>query len=127
MGHGYKGDTGHHHSITENLGSLQSEYKYNNGYFGDPGQGRSFVRNIACDDPIAVAKAFYDKAAHGGIEKTMENGKGVYTKMKDGTILSHREVSSSDGTPAVEINIKSSTDHGDIKYQKIHFVKGNKK
>ena len=27
-------------------------------------------------------------------------------------------------TPAVEINIKKSSDHGDIKYQKIHFVKG---
>ena len=26
--------------------------------------------------------------------------------------------------PAVEINIKKSSDHGDIKYQKIHFVKG---
>ena len=55
----------------------------------------------------------------------MNNGKGVYTKMKDGSILSYREVSSSDGSPAVEINIKQSTDHGDIKYQKIHFVKGS--
>ena len=54
----------------------------------------------------------------------MANGKGVYTKMKDGTILSYREVSSSDGTPAVEINVKESNDHGGIKYQKIHFVKG---
>ena len=54
----------------------------------------------------------------------MANGKGHYTKMKDGSILSYREVSSSDGTPAVEINIKKSTDHGGIKYQKIHFVKG---
>ncbi len=27
-------------------------------------------------------------------------------------------------TPDVEINIKKSSDHGDIKYQKIHFVKG---
>lgn len=54
----------------------------------------------------------------------MINGKGHYTKMKDGSILSYREVSSSDGTPAVEINIKKSTDHGGIKYQKIHFAKG---
>ena len=125
MGHGYKGDTGHHHSIKENLPSLKSEYKYQNGYFGDPGQGRDFVRNIKSDDPVKTAHDFYDKAAHGGIEKEMSNGKGVYTKMKDGSILSYREVSSSDGSPAVEINIKQSTDHGDIKYQKIHFVKGS--
>lgn len=125
MGHGYKGDTGHHHSITENLSSLKSDYKYQNGYFGDPGQGRSFVRNIKSSDPAKSAKDFYDKAAHGGIEKQMSNGKGAYTKMKDGSILSYRAVSTSDGSPAVEINIKQSNDHGEIKYQKIHFVKGS--
>ena len=105
--------------------SLKSEYKYQNGYFGDPGQGRDFVRNIKSDDPVKTAQDFYDKAAHGGIKKEMNNVKGVYTKIKDGSILSYREVSSSDGSPAVEINIKQSTDHGDIKYQKIHFVKGS--
>lgn len=124
MGLGYKGDTGHHHSITENLSSLRANYKYSNGYFGDPGHGRSFVREIKSEDPVTTAKDFYDKAAHGGIEKEMDNGKGVTTKMKDGSILSYREVSSSDGSPAVEINIKHSNDHGDIKYQKIHFTKG---
>ncbi len=124
MGHGYKGDTGHHHSITENLPSLTSSYAYNNGYFGDRGQGRDFVRNISSEDPVRTAQDFYDNASHGGIERQMENGNGLYTKMKDGTILSYREVSSSDGSPAVEINIKKSTDSGGIKYQKIHFVKG---
>ena len=106
MGHGYKGDTGHHHSITENLGSLTAKYDYSNGYFGEQGKGRSFVRNISSDDPASTAKDFYDTAAHGGIEGAMDNGKGYVTKMKDGTILSYRD------------------DHGDIKYQKIHFVKG---
>lgn len=124
MGHGYKGDTGHHHSITENLGSLTAKYDYSNGYFGEQGKGRSFVRNISSDDPASTAKDFYDTAAHGGIEGAMDNGKGYVTKMKDGTILSYREVSSSDGSPTVEINIRQSDDHGDIKYQKIHFVKG---
>ncbi len=124
MGHGYKGDTGHHHSITENLPSLKQSYDYHNGYFGEKSQGSARVRNIISDDPVKTAVDFYDKAAHGGIEHQMDNGKGVYTKMKDGSILSYREVSSSDGSPAVEINIKKSTDHGDIKYQKIHFVKG---
>lgn len=124
MGLGFKGDTGHHHTILENLSSLKSEFPYKNGYFGCPGKGRSFIRNIVCNDPIKTAKQFYEKAALGGIEKQMANGKGVYTKMKDGTILSYREASSSDGTPVVEINIKNSNDHGDVKYQKIHFVKG---
>ncbi len=124
MGLGYKGDTGHHHSITENLSSLTSNYDYHNGYFGTRGKGNGRVRNIVSENPVKTAKDFYDKAAHGGIERQMNNGKGVYTKMKDGSILSFREVSASDGSPAVEINIRNSTEHGDIKYQKIHFVKG---
>ena len=124
MGRGYKGDTGHHHTITENLPSLTSSYDFNNGYFGKKGQGRDFVRNISSEDPLSTARDFYDKAAHGGIERQMSNGKGLYTKMLDGSILSFREITSSDGSPAVEINIKDSTAHGDVKYQKIHFVKG---
>lgn len=124
MGRGFKGDTGHHHSITENLPSLTSSYDYHNGYFGVKGTGGNIVRNISSDDPVKTAQDFYDKAAHGGIERPMTNGKGLYTKMKDGSILSYREISSSDGSPAVEINIKKSTNHGDVKYQKIHFVKG---
>ncbi len=124
MGLGFKGDTGHHHSILENMPTITTKYKYHNGYFGDKGKGRDYVRNISCDNPVKVAKEFYDKAAHGGIERQMDNGKGVYTKMRDGSILSYREVSSSDGSPAVEININNSMNHGDIRYQKIHFVKG---
>lgn len=124
MGLGYKGDTGHHYSISENLPILQATYSYNNGYFGEKGIGRSFVRNIKSSDPIATSKNFYDRASYGGIERKMNNGKGIYTKMSDGTILSYRNISSSDGTPVVEINIKYSNDHGDLKYQKIHFTMG---
>ena len=53
----------------------------------------------------------------------MSNGKGKLVKMKDGSIVSHREISTSDGSPAVEINITRSEDSGGIKKQKIHFVK----
>lgn len=124
MGHGYKGDIGHHHSIRENLQSLTSSYDYHNGYLGEKGHGRDFVRNITVTDPIKTGKDFYDKAAYVGVERSMANGKGHYTKMKDGSILSYREVSSSDGSPAVEINIKKSINHGGIKNQKIRFVIG---
>ncbi len=125
MGHGFKGDAGHYHSITENLPALTSSYSYRNGYFGVKGQGREFIRNITSNDPASTSQNFYDKAAYGGIERQMNNGKGVYTKMKDGSILSYRQISTSDGSPAVEINIRGSTDHGTVKYQKIHFVKGS--
>lgn len=126
MGHGYKGGASHHHSISENLNELKDNYSFKNGYFGTRGQGRDFVRNIQSEDPLATAKDFYNTAAHGGIERTMENGRGMYTKMQDGTILSFREKSASDGTPVVEINIKKSNANGGAKYQKIHFIGGKK-
>ena len=103
---------------------MYSRYKYNDGYFGDKGQGTNFVRRIMSSDPVSTAKDFYDRATYGGIERKLNNGKGVFAKMRDGSILSFREVSSSDGSPAVDINIKKSNDHGGIKYQKIHFTKG---
>ncbi|MCD8110657.1 MAG: hypothetical protein LUE14_11270 [Clostridiales bacterium] len=124
MGTGFKGGASHYHSIAENISALKSNYKFSNGYFGDAGQGRSFTRNISSSNPVDTAHEFYDTAAYGGIQRKMNSGSGVYTKMSDGTILSYRQVSSSDGTPVVEINIRSSTDSGGVKYQKIHFIKG---
>ena len=126
MGRGFKGGTGNHSSFSDNISGLKSEYGLNNGYFGIRGEGREFIRNIICEDPNSEAKAFYDKASFGGIEMVMENGEGVYTKMKDGTIISYRHISKSDGSPAVEINIRRSTSSGEVKYQKIHFVRRKK-
>lgn len=54
----------------------------------------------------------------------MRNGRGVKTLMGDGTVVSLREVSSSDGSPAVEINIRNSFGSGGVKNQKIHFASG---
>lgn len=129
MGLGYKGDTGHFHSLGENLPTLV-KYKYNSetGYFGEKGASKSNkVRNISSDDPVKEAKVFYDTIAHGGVETKLSNGEGVRTQMKDGTIITYREVSHSDGTSAVDINVsKSSGSTGGIKSQKIHFVKENK-
>ena len=48
-------------------------------------------------------------------------------EMADGTIVSFRETSTSDGSPVVEINIQKSSNYGDLKQQKIHFVLGGNK
>lgn len=121
----YKGGMTKHHSISDNIDSLKSSYKYSKGYFGDRGQGREFTRNISSDDPIKTAKEFYDTASKGGIETTY--GKGKYTKLSDGTIMSYRKISTSDGTSVVEINIRQSSNSAGVKFQKIHFVKGRLK
>ncbi len=123
MGTGYKGGASYYHNISENMSALQSAYSYSNGYFGTPGRGGVYTRNISSDNPSETANNFYNIAAHGGIEHSMENGKGVTTKMADGTVISYREISSSDRSPAVEINIRKSDNDGGLKYQKIHFTK----
>ena len=42
--------------------------------------------------------------------------------MADGTVVTFREASRSDGSPAIDINAKESVDTGGIKRQKIHFA-----
>ncbi len=83
-------------------------------------------REIDCDNPVQEAKKFYDSIAFGGIESKLENGKGYLTKLKDGTVITFREITSTEGSPAVEINIKKTSESSGIKSQKIHFEKENK-
>lgn len=71
---------------------------------------------------METAKKFYEAAGRGGIEKVYPKGK--LTILSDGTIISYRKISTSDGTAVVEINIRQSSNNGGVKYQKIHFVKG---
>ena len=128
MGTGvYKGGTFYHHSISENLPNLTPRYTLTNGYFGIRGDStREKIRHIESKDPIFTSNDFYNKLTHGATEKKMSNGKGTIAKLADGTIVSYRKVSSSDGTPAVDINIKNSKESGGVKQQKIHFVKEEK-
>lgn len=132
MGLSYKGGASSYHSLGDNLSSVKSDYKLSKGgYFGTKGKSSdNSVRNIKSEDPKATAKDFYDKITYGGIEKPIIDKKtgdtiGKTTTLKDGSVVSWREVSSSDGSPAVEINIKKSSDSTGVKGQKIHFVKGD--
>lgn len=55
----YKGGTDHHHSISENLGNLSSNFDYNCGFFGTPrNNNNKSVRHIASSDPSETAKNF---------------------------------------------------------------------
>ena len=46
------------------------------------------------------------------------------TTLSDGSVITWRNISHSDGSPAVDINVERSSDSDGIKQQKIHFVKG---
>ena len=122
MGTGYKGNASYHRSIGQNLLLVSAEYGYSNGRFGtNSPHGKKDTRNIASGDNLATATDFYNKIAYGGIEQVVNENLSI-TRMADGTIISMRKKSNSDGTPAIDINIKGSSGSAGIKNQKIHFT-----
>lgn len=104
-------------------------YNCNEGYFGHKGTGKD-IRVIECDNVYDTCKNFYDKIAYGGMENISFTRDGKHymyqAKMRDGSIVTYREFTSTEDSPAVSISIKGSTDTGGIKKQKIHFVKRRK-
>jgi hypothetical protein len=126
MGTGYKGGSQSYRSIGQNLLITSSKYSFKNGYFGENSiHGSKDRRNIKSDENINTAHDFYNKIAFGGKENIVNSNMRI-TRMHDGTVITMRIKSHSDGTPVVDINIKNSTYAGGIKSQKIHFTQEDK-
>ncbi len=127
MGTGFKGNSKYYRSIGQNVMVTSSKYRYVNGRFGESSpHGDQSTRHIVSSDNLATAKDFYDKIAYGGIEQKFGSNMRI-TRMADGTIITMRVVSHTDGTPVVDINIIDSTNPGGVKKQRIHFVQGDGK
>lgn len=124
-----KGEHGHfagthggapHHNLTDNLPALTKRFPLSiGGYFGVKGSGKTSVRRIESNAPVTTAKEFFRLATNRGESMKVKPNGAIVMKMKDGTQISYRETSSSDGSPAVDINIASPVR---VKRQKIHFV-----
>lgn len=130
MGHSkYLGNTYHQHALAENLPDVLKDYPVNDeGFFGVKGRSRDgSVRNIVCDNPLEVARDLFYRLAKGGVVTPMSNAKGISSRLSDGATISFREVSSSDGSPAVEINLRKFVGETIIESQKIHIVKEKQK
>ena len=124
----YKGGTKYYHNISENISTTSKFYDYSDGYFGKKSKKRdNYVRIIESSNPLKTSRDFYNKISYGGEETPLSNGKGTRTSTEDGTIITYRSTSSSDGSPAIDINIEKSTNTGGLKKQKIHFVEVKKK
>ena len=123
--HGTPGGNGFH-TFSDNLADLTGKYPLSTGgYFGEPSERKnSSARIIQSESPLDTAWDFFQRAS-AGAERTTTDGPGKYrAHLKDETIIMIREVSSSDGSPAVDIRIVSP--HF-VKTQKIHFTKGEPK
>ena len=115
------GSSSSSNTLNDNLPGLTKKYPLSkDGYFGPRGSGRKFVRVMKCKDPLGTAKEFYKIATKNHETVTPIPG-GRVAKMRDGTEITIRPVSSSpDKSPAVDINIASP---GQVNKQKIHFIK----
>lgn len=103
-------------NIAENAKALAAKYGLTtHGYFGTKGKN---CRIITTGTPVATSTQFYQQIGKGGTTIPLSNGKGTMTVLGDGTRIVHRIVTSTPGSPAVEISISGSPL---IKDQKIHF------
>jgi hypothetical protein len=108
-------------NIDENAERIKSEFPLtNNGFFGSKGK---HVRVIESDNPEETSNDFYTKIGNGGIRTELKNGRGTKTELSDGTVIVHRLITSTPGSPAVTITITSSKN---VKSQKIHFIRRKK-
>ena len=103
-------------NISDNAKVLAAQYGLTtHGYFGSKGKN---CRIITTGTPVATSTHFYQQIGKGGTTIPLSNGKGTMTVLGDGTRIVHRLITSTPGSPAVEISISGSSL---IKDQKIHF------
>ena len=125
---GFQNTMGHgpFHSLNDNLADVTRRFPLAPyGKFGERGKGDARV--IKSNAPVGTAYEFFNRITAGyatirRIPYKDGSKKGCVATLKDGTKITIRKKSSSDGSPAVDINIVSP---GRVKTHKIHFVKGN--
>lgn len=107
--------------IDINAIKMKKDYPYTKtGYFGEKGKN---ARIISTSTPKETSEDFFKRIGKGGFIDKLPNGKGTRITFSDGTVVTHRLVTKTPNSPAVDINISHSNI---IKSQKIHFVKGGK-
>lgn len=107
--------------FSDNVDQLKAKFPLSSvGYFGKRGTG---ARVIVTDNPALAAWDFAHLASGGASHLQTIPGRGYVWVMRDGTRISYRFYSSSDGSPVVEL---APPDNSAIKKQKIHFVRGGK-
>lgn len=108
-------------TLNDNLPAVEKEYFLSkSGHFGEKGKN---VRVIKSRNPVSTSQDFYSKIGEGGSITALPNGKGTMTTLSDGTRIVHRLITSTKGSPAVEITINSPSK---VKNQKIHFIREEK-
>ena len=99
--------------FAENVEALRSAFGYPDGLDWSLRKGKRLAR-IETDDPVATATMFASIASRGFVSEVV-NDKGY----RRNTVVGLRIVTSSESSPAVDLNIV-----GENHVRKIHFYKG---
>ena len=104
-------------TIDENARLVQEKYGLDeNGMFCQTTKRAQVYKSKT---PVEDSIDFYEKLGTGGKKEELPNGHGTRTILSDKTVITHRIITSTPDSPAVDININSTAF---IKSQKIHFV-----
>ena len=104
-------------SIDENAKYVKDKYGLDeNGMFC---QSTKRAQIYKSKNPIEDSIDFYEKLGTGGRKDTLPNGHGTRTFLDDGSVITHRIITSTPDSPAVDIKIVSPSF---VKPQKIHFI-----
>lgn len=117
MGHASGGGYSSPSTLAQNLSKLSKTYPSDKqGRLG--AKGRNKARLISTHNPSKTAESIYSSLKYGGKESRLPNGKGKLAIFPDGSRVIYRPVSSSDGSPVVEISISGPNGSS----YKIHFI-----
>ena len=104
-------------SIDENAKYVKDKYGLDeNGMFC---QSTKRAQIYKSKNPREDSIDFYEKLGTGGRKDTLPNGHGTRTFLDDGSVITHRIITSTPDSPAVDIKIVSPSF---VKPQKIHFI-----
>lgn len=127
MGSSYIGNADHHHSLKENIPTLDKFFVRSFNHYGTSHNKSTKVFEIQSKNQFKTAETFFNLIAYGGIlERELKIGTittGKIALMADGTRIVYRTITSSTDSPAIEINVDGSREKGPLKNHKIHFVK----
>lgn len=96
----------------------------NANHYGVSGKGGAAVTTIKSNDPMQTAQELFDKIGYGGAFMTDVKAGQITKKrvrLRDGAIVNYRVVSKCSG-PAVEINVKKSSESCGLRSHKMHFI-----
>ena len=105
-------------NITDNAELVREKFGVSeDGYFAQKTKRAQIFKSA---DPVNDSIEFYEKLGTGGRKKNLANGHGTMITLDDETVITHRLVTKTPNSPAVDINIESANTY--IKTQKIHFL-----